>query len=670
MTPPDPQPVNVAGDNANVGVQGQTVTITGDVKLTVGKDASPAEQYKAGVENLNSGNPEMARRLIWDALMGGCKSSDVLFHWLVAMLSGRTVWQFAKGEADQLQRFRFRYAEAGGDAWADGVRLLYRLLDSVLPSLAAEGGPRPATTDMSLLVMQFYDLGEEQRDMVLPHLELFLTGPLKDELWQRELERAQSRQHAGNRLGRAWMFFQPIPANVSLPPPLPERVATADRRAMRASVGLLVVAGGYFGWELLWHSAVLALLGYLAGLVGGVVAATASAELRFLAERRRLKDEQFRAPSQSTPGPTGDVLTDRVDRLFKRYFDRYEPDKVKRERWETAAAGFRQFHRDEIIQMCRSGDIPADSVAWLIRYQVCRLRQRWQSGTLHEYRQQPLRPPGTVAAYRAGLAVLVVGGAWAVIALRAHPLADVAGTISLLSALWGLSCWVRISLERRRYAADRDDNGRRQTDIDKEFARWKERLKRRPKDAEMTTWLECDRTVLLGTALDCFQLSRSRLTTHAFLEEPGVAVRRARIEGGPLRYAKYRLLVFLLAEDGVRQVRANLDFLAGSLNVRERTSFRYDAIVSVRVLRDARRGQKFELRLKAGDPITVQVRDADPGETQGGQDAVPADETAGEAETEEDPALDVASVANTLLVLEGVAAEGRNWFRGRERTGA
>jgi hypothetical protein len=102
--------------------------------------------------------------------------------------------------------------------------------------------------------------------------------------------------------------------------------------------------------------------------------------------------------------------------------------------------------------------------------------------------------------------------------------------------------------------------------------------------------------VLLGRALDHFRLPRSRLKAHAFLEEPGVAVKRARIEGRPWRYARYQLLVFLLAEDGVRQVKANLDFIAGTLTIRERTSYRYDAIVSVRVKRETRR-QTFELRL-------------------------------------------------------------------------
>jgi hypothetical protein len=107
----------------------------------------------------------------------------------------------------------------------------------------------------------------------------------------------------------------------------------------------------------------------------------------------------------------------------------------------------------------------------------------------------------------------------------------------------------------------------------------------------MAAWLGCDRTVLLGSALDHFRLPRSRLTAHAFLEQPGVAVKRARIEGAPWRYAGYRFLAFLLAEDGVRQVRANLDFMKGTLTLRERTSYRYDAIVSMRFLQETAAGR-------------------------------------------------------------------------------
>jgi len=76
-----------------------------------------------------------------------------------------------------------------------------------------------------------------------------------------------------------------------------------------------------------------------------------------------------------------------------------------------------------------------------------------------------------------GLAVLVLGGVWTIVTLRAHPLADALGTaVALLSAICAWRYWLRAST-----------------------------------------------------------LPRSRLIAHAFLEEPGVAVRRARIKGGLLR---------------------------------------------------------------------------------------------------------------------------------------
>jgi len=476
MTIPNGPPVNFAGEGSRVGVQAMhayidSVTIPGDVQLTVGQDALPEAKYRVGVENLKSGNPGVARGLIWDAMMSGHVSSEMLFHWLVAMLSGRTVRQFSQEETDQLKRSQSRYAEIGDDAWAAGVRLIYRLLDSVLSPVVIEAEQRTAETDMSLLVKQFDSLGEKQRDMVRPHLELFLTGPLQDEMWQRELTIAQSQQHSSGRLGRAWMFFQPVPAKVVLPPPRPEWISAAVRLTMRVSACLFVAAAGYLGWEFLWHGAFLGLLGFAAALVGGAVAAAADLEWRFPTGRRRLKDEQFRVPNRSAPSLPGDELADRVDKLFKRYFDRYAPDKTERERWKAAVAGFRKFHRDEIIAICRSSGIPANEVAWLIRCEVRQLEQRWQNGTLYEYRRELIPRPGSVAGRGTGLTVLVLGGVWAVVALRVHPLADLTDVVALLSAFWTWRCWLRVNLERKRYAADSEEHARRQATIDKEYAR-------------------------------------------------------------------------------------------------------------------------------------------------------------------------------------------------------
>lgn len=229
-------------------------------------------------------------------------------------------------------------------------------------------------------------------------------------------------------------------------------------------------------------------------------------------------------------------------------------------------------------------------------------------------------------------------------------------------ALLAWRYWLRISLERKRYAADRDEHAQRQAATNKEFRRWSEKLEARPKDADMATWLDYDRTILLGETLEHFRLPPSQVKAHAFLEEPGVAVKRARAGDSPWRYAVYRLQVFLLDGDGVRQVKANLSFTTGTLTIRERTSYRYDTMVSVCISQEAQR-LTFELKLIAGDPIKVQVRNPDPGKTQPDQDARPAGHPPEAAEADENTAPDAPSMAALLHMLEGIAGGGRNWFQ-------
>ena len=142
--------------------------------------------------------------------------------------------------------------------------------------------------------------------------------------------------------------------------------------------------------------------------------------------------------------------------------------------------------------MCRDGGIPASDVAWLIRYEVRQLKQRWQDGTLHQCQRQLLPHPGTAAARRTGLAILVLGGAWAIVTLRAHPLAIAA---ALASSFWAWRCWLRISLERKKYAADSQQHAQRQAAIDEEFTRWSGKLEARPKDDDMAE--------LAGVRPDC-----------------------------------------------------------------------------------------------------------------------------------------------------------------------
>jgi hypothetical protein len=661
---------NFAGSNAHGFVQGQdiygdvtntdnsTTVVHGDIRFEVPPGSTAADKYRVGVYNLNSGVAPEARRLIWEAMAEGHRTSKARFLWLIAMLSGRTIRQFSDDEISQLSTAAKEQPATATDSWEDSAQLIFQLLESVdlLPS-----SPRP---DITLVIKKFDTLSKAQRDLLLPHLELFLEGPLKDDIWRREWSNAESGQTDGDRKNRAWMFFQPDPAKPRVRQAQP--IATTSRQWLAAwsCTGFFVVAVGYFGWELIWHGVLFGVLAYVGALVGGAVAAMTGLELRFLAERRRQEEERLIAPRTPSAPPRGGFAAN-VDALFNRYAPRCVPDKDERAAWEAATAGIRKFDRDEIVKAYRETRVPADQVAWLVRYRLRQSRDRWKSGEMYNFRTD-LRPkPGTTTVCAAGAVIAILAGIYAIVLLRAHPLVDIASVIvALPSGVWAWRAWVNIDLERRRFEADSKEADRRLEGTDKEFNRWSAKLEPRPTDAEMAAWLDCDRTVLLGKAIDHYKLARHQVITHAFLEAPGPRTKRARVRNGPMRYSRYSLIVFLLTSDGVRQMSADLRFLQGEVIVGDRLNYRYDAVASAHVSLTPRPSsrsriqQKFKLTLVNGDPISVIVSDLDPEDFEQG-------------ETEQSlkrATLDAASVANTLHVLEGIAAEGKAWLQVR-RTG-
>lgn len=661
MTTEYGQASHSVGDNSQVGVQGQHVTVGGDIHVG-GSGESPEAKYRKGVANLESRNPEKARELIWEAMTGWeaagdeCVTSEVLFFWLVAMLSGRTVRQFSEKEIGQLRHFRSRSTESGGDEWAASVRLIYQLLDSVLRSPGTR--PRP-DTDVSLLEKQFDDLGKAQRTLLL-RLELFLSSPRKDERWQGKLQDARSRQRSDDRLDRAWKFFHPDPAKVSLAQPRP--VAVGYRWMWFSALAFALMAGS-FSLILLWKGAALGLFAYVVALAGGITAVAADLELRFYRERIRLQDEQPWVPEQGE-NVLNDEFAEQIDKHFQRYFNKYGPDESTRGLWRNAPGGVRRFYQDEIIGICLRTGASVAEVDWFIRYGVRQMLHRAQGGALRMPREQPLERPVAPTARQAGWVMLALGCILAVFALRVYALGVV---VVLLGEYWAWACWLPVALEHRRYVADKKERDHRQTGIDEAFREWNDKLKDRPSDAEMAEWLECDRTVLLGFALDYFRLPRSRLIAHGFLEKPHPGARRKQLGGCLPRYQGYQIWMFLLAEDGVRQMRTRLDFLTGTLAEREQIAYGYSSIAAVHVTRK-RGGQTFELRLTGGDPIKVQVKEPAPAKAPdnlGGQDenAELTEESyeAGDAGNDDD--LDVASITNTMHLLEGVAADGRKWLR-------
>jgi hypothetical protein len=151
-------------------------------------------------------------------------------------------------------------------------------------------------------------------------------------------------------------------------------------------------------------------------------------------------------------------------------------------------------------------------------------------------------------------------------------------------------------------------------------------------------------------------LAPSRVVTHAVLEAPGEPYgKRARVTNGPWRYTEYHLIVFLLTSDGVRHMAADLDLATGTFHDYERMNYRFDAVSLVRVNESDTQERNFELGLVCG--TNIQLRVTEP--------AGPVLELHEDAASVSAATKDAAGLANTIDVLEGVAAEGKGWIRRR-----
>jgi hypothetical protein len=152
-----------------------------------------------------------------------------------------------------------------------------------------------------------------------------------------------------------------------------------------------------------------------------------------------------------------------------------------------------------------------------------------------------------------------------------------------------------------------------------------------------------------------YRLTASQVIAHAFIEAPGQSAKRARIHRGPWRYSRYQMLLFLLTDDGVRQVNVDLDFEKATSQPTQRLTYRFDTVASVRIDGAPAQRQTFELTLFNGPPVQVRVTEPGGLDEAGGEDAW----------TFSRVALDASGLPRTLEVLEGVAAEGKEWIKRR-----
>ena len=642
MNASDTTVTNIADDSAAVGVQAGVVhTINQFYRL--GPDATPTEKYRLGVRYLDNGMPKRALELIDEAIAEGHLNSEVRFHQLLALLSGRTLQMLSDRDFARLEAAQ-EHPGFDTDDWTAGIKMI----ESLLGSIAAPEHDRPVALE------DLEKLGEIQQRKITRHLEMFLSGPLEDFAWWQARREAGEGQLAADRISRTWKFFQPDPVAPRRLTPQPVSITAATWiRVAAASVGFMA-ATGYLGLLVTQRGQLPAILAFLTSVLGAGIWALNGAEWRFRNNRLRAKELEYRSPPRQRRSPPSGGFASQVDGLFRRYFRRYVPDGVDRATWLTETAGLRRSIRDEVVNAYRDNPVDADAIAWLIRFRVGQVKQSWLRNTLWDYRQQYRTPVLGKLAVGFGAAVVVVDGIRA--SLAAVPVSPVYGSIAvlLLAASGGIAAigWLGIMVEFRRYADEQAQNEDVFAKSEAAYRRWLAKLADTPTDSEMAAWLNCDRMMLMNEALRHYKLKPSDMIAHTFIEAPAPGCESARVPNGPWRFSRYRLLVFLLTADGVRQMAAELDFLKVSFEDRHRTNYRFDAVASVRVTESRHHQRTFELALVSGYQFEIPV-------TGSGEERLGIGEAAG---TVADLTADAAGLRNTLHILEGIAAEGKDWI--------
>jgi hypothetical protein len=647
MTSPLGSAQNVANDNSKVDIMANV--IQGDVIYQSQPEDPPRKKFETARALLYGGMPTRARQLLDEVVTSGQASSEVWFHWLLALLSGRPSRQFSKEDYDKLSINREKFPVDGQDKWARGLRTMCRLLDTM----------NSDHSDLRMVLKELDDLGHAERDQILRHLELFLRGPLEDEMWRRATDRVRDRQFENDRMQRAWKFFQAVPARPRVRRPKTVTVSKIDSALTIVGMGLGVLSVGYLGRLLLTDHNLTTLIVFAATLAVGGLCVAAGLEWRFRLERLHAAKEHNRRRDERRIGHRAeDGFTSKVDWYFQRYTGRYAPKEAeRRKRYRAETAAIRRELRDEIVDVYREERVTAEEVAWLIRHRIRTVHADWRAGRLKRLHEQWKVSLATKAIFIVGLAVTAAGAVWTLVgAITAEALPGLAGTlVLLLGGVTGLSGWCRGHLERRGFASDWVAGDRRLVEDERALKAWQDRLADAPKDPEMATWLDFDRKLLLDAAMNNYKLLPSNVIAHAVIEAPpreGV-YRSARVTNGPWRYSRYQLLVFLLTADGIREVTVELDFLAGKFHHWRRANYRFDAVAAVRVREGDNGDRTFELALVNGQSINVGVAGSSD------KDLQPKDNSKILMEA----ALDATGLRSTLYVLEGVAAEGKEWVR-------
>ncbi|MFM9607845.1 hypothetical protein [Streptomyces niveiscabiei] len=634
-----------SANDSTVGIQAQVVH---NSTVNIHSDASPEEKYRNGVRFLEEGVPSRARDLIGDAIAHGYDNAEARFHWVLAMLSGRAYHDLSTEQLRQLHHASGLVRNYADGEWKDALRIAFELLAMLN---TADGETRR-------VLERLRALSPRRRDAILRHFDLVLTGGLKDALWAENSERAEADRFVGDRGKRVWAYFEPDPIGARAMPPGPSSAAAA-RAALPVRAGLFAVSSAFLWVLALIANPGAAFIELLVALGSGLAAAHFGSRWWYQEHHLKAKTPQSLIPHMRDPASPGDGFTKRVRHSFDHYFSVRTPHGFAPQEWLGHTVHIRNGLVAEIALLYRESRISVDRVNWLIRYLAEDARDRHNRGTLFDQRHQ-----NKAAVVVQGLCViaLVVLGI-STLALLVTVASDAGGSRfslaipavlgAVLSGRATAFSWLEARSEERRMAEETQRYQEQLTARQVAYQNWKSFLDAtRPSELEMENWLTCDKTMFVDEALRHHQLTWRDLITHAILMTPARPYKRGRVKGGPWRYSRYNFRLFLVTQDGVREISTEFDFTDARREKEQRSNYRFDAFSSVQTTERADVGYDLELILTNGPARNIRVKDADTHQ-------LAPDENARE---NADINLASAGFTHTFRLLEGIAADGKGWL--------
>lgn len=680
----DDQYVNRAQDGSRVGqqigrIEARTVVVWSETYQL--RSDSAAAMFEVGRKYLAGGAATDAFKMIGRAVDGDYRSPEVAYYWALSALAGKPFDQVGKSHVEALRAAVQMADESIPGAWREATHVLSDLLDCY----ARQRTPDVVfDSDAFDDVMERHDtLPEERQEEIGRHLAMLLGGAGRDRLDAERRKQIRRHRMDGNRVRRVPLFFDADPAVPRRRQPHSRLVAPSRWFRLALGLLLLIVAVGsalvgvaYTG---ALHVLVLAAL-WAPGLFGFIVFGP---EFLYLTWVNRRTEAIHRAASRRDPllQPI-DGLADLVDRRITAAGPN-EPDElaafdaaVAREQALLAAA------LDQLYGPDSRPPVTANELDWLVRWHARRLADRWRSGHLHRLPAPRQMPSGRIAALAGAATTTIAGGIWAVIVMLRWEFAPGlavalgAGALAYLGAL-AVRAGHPVLSDRRRFREEQVGCEELRVEEKVAYEAERRRLENRPSDIEMATWMDFDKDHVRLEAMRRWGLADSDVVGHVVVTDAAKICRRARVRGGPTRYSRYVVHLFLLTTNGVRQLDVTVDFDTGAENNQQRHAFRYDAIARVRIEEPTvrRHGRRQTASPEGGGPndrtprptlrqsLSLTLMDGTQIEFEAAYQDQMAEEDRDNQEALFDLERQTSGAVSALRTLESVAGEGREWLR-------